>query len=66
MQKAIITFKNPELEDKNIVINFEIDNENQELKYNVEHNYSDEENMDFAGYLAAMFLNVLNGTEEQN
>lgn len=64
-EKAIVTFKDPN-SDKEIVIDFVWDKETNDLDYNItfSKNYSLTENLDFNGFLANMFLNCLQATEE--
>lgn len=64
-EKAIVTFKDPN-SNKEIVIDFVWDKETNDLDYNItfSKNYSLTENLDFNGFLANMFLNCLQATEE--
>ena len=64
-EKALVTFKDPN-SDKEIVIDFVWDKETNDLDYNItfSKNYSLTENLDFNGFLANMFLNCLQATEE--
>lgn len=64
-EKAIVTFKDPN-SDKKIVIDFVWNKETNDLDYNItfSKNYSLTENLDFNGFLANMFLNCLQATEE--
>ncbi len=60
MEKAIVTFKNPETNDS-IELNFIYDKENSNLDYTLKlsDGYSLNSNMDLVGFLAHMFLTSL-------
>ena len=68
MEKAIVTFKDPDT-NKEININFTWDKESNDLDYTISFskNYSLSDNLDFNGFLANMFLKMLeSSTEEEN
>ena len=67
MEKAIVTFKNPDNE-KEININFTWDKESNDLDYSItfSKNYSLSDNLDFNGFLANMFLKMLESDTEEN
>lgn len=68
MEKSIVTFKDPE-NDKEIIINFIWDKDSNNLDYNItfSKNYSLADNLDFNGFLANMFLKMLeDNVEEEN
>lgn len=60
MEKAKVTFKNPENE-KEINIDLVYDKDSSFLDYNItfSKDYSLSENLDFNGFLANMFLTML-------
>lgn len=60
MEKAIVTFKNPDTEEV-IEITLSYDKENSIVNYNVEQSeeHKDEKPLNFIGFLATMFLNML-------
>lgn len=66
MEKAIVTFKNPDA-NKEIVIDFTYDKESSNLDYNItlSDNYSLKDNLDFAGFLANTFLAYLQAQEDE-
>lgn len=67
MEKAQVTFKNPE-NNKEINIDFIYDKETSFLDYNItiSKDYDLKTNLDFVGFLANMFLNSLQyNTEEE-
>ena len=67
MEKAIVTFKNPDNE-KEININFTWDKDSNNLDYIItfSKNYSLSDNLDFNGFLANMFLKMLESDTEEN
>lgn len=67
MEKAIVTFKNPDNE-KEININFTWDKDSNNLDYSItfSKNYSLSDNLDFNGFLANMFLKMLESDTEEN
>lgn len=66
MEKAIVTFRNPDA-DKEIIIDFIYDKESSNLDYNItlSDNYSLKDNLDFAGFLANTFLAYLQAKEDE-
>ena len=67
MEKAIVTFRNPDNE-KEIKIDFVWDKSTNDLDYNItfSKDYSMKEELDFNGFLANMFLNCLQADIEEN
>lgn len=68
MEKAIVSFKNPE-NNKEVIISLEYDKENSNIEYNLNFsdNFSMTDQLDFSGFLAKMFIDSLvnNSTEEK-
>ena len=66
MEKAKVTFKNPE-NDREINIDFVYDKDTFYLDYNItlSNDYSLTEHLDFNGFLANMFLNMLQSNAEE-
>ena len=60
MEKTVVTFKTPDTE-KFIELNFTYDKENSDLNYtvNLSEGYNLSDNMDLTGFLAHMFLTML-------
>ena len=65
MENAIITFKDRD-SDKKIVITLSYDKESSNLDYDVDldKSYSPNSKLDFIGFLASMFLKMLQTKEE--
>lgn len=66
MERAKVTFKNPD-NDKEINIDFTYDKEKSFLDYNItfSKDYSLTDNLDFNGFLANMFLTMLQSEAEE-
>lgn len=69
MERAIVTFKNPE-ENREITITLDYNKETSVIDYDLKFsdNYSMTSNLDFSGFLAKMFIESLTtgNKEEEN
>lgn len=68
MEKAIVSFKNPE-NNREVIISLEYDKENSNIDYDLKlsDNFNMKDQLDFSGFLAKMFIDSLvnNSTEEK-
>lgn len=59
MQRSIVTFVNPDVENAKITLSFEYNEEKKTLDYNIDLGENKDKELDFSGYLATCFLNQL-------